>query len=284
MENFQKRIYMQEVSTAHSPQNVALGTLILWLGWLLFNGGSSGGITGAAGESSELIIANTIIAPSIAGIVTFFIKPFMCPSKEDVLFDFQGITNGILAGLVSITAGCDVMDTWAAFCVGIIGAFVYCLGVMLMNKLKIDDPLEASQVHGFCGIWGCLAIPFFKKEYGIFYGHPDSGKLLGYQIVGCLAIAAWSAGLSAIFFLIASKMGYFRLTEKDELIGGDLHYFGPRELDTSLANLDIRTGVMHAISASAKREMEEGGDFEMARMAYQSPANSGQVLPVTMQA
>lgn len=135
VENYQKRIYIHEVSTAHSPQNVALGTLILWLGWLLFNGGSSGGITGAEGVASELIITNTIIAPSIAGIVTFFVKPYICPSATNTLFDFQGITNGILAGLVSITAGCDIMDTWAAFCTGIIGAFVYCLSSLMMKKM-----------------------------------------------------------------------------------------------------------------------------------------------------
>merc|ERR1711990_745467 len=122
------------------------------------------------------------------------------------------------------------------------------------------------------GIWGCLAIAFFKKDEGIFYGHADSGKLLGYQIAGCLCIAVWSGGLSAIFFLIASKMGVLRLEEKDELIGGDLHYFGPKELDTALANVDLREGVVQAISASAKREaeskplkmvdMEEGGFHE----------------------
>ena len=161
VQNYQLFINMSEVSTAHSPQNVALGTLILWLGWLLFNGGSSGSIVGDGGKAAELIIVNTIIAPSAAGIVTFFVKPYICPAKQNVLFDFQGITNGILAGLVSITAGCDVVETWAAFCIGIIGSFVYCFSCLLMQKMKVDDPLEATQVHGFCGIWGCIAIAFF---------------------------------------------------------------------------------------------------------------------------
>lgn len=126
----------------HSPQNMALGTLILWVGWLLKNGGSSRDITGETGTSVELIIANTIIAPSISGIVTFFFKPYIVPSKAqqkgsefNVRFGFQGITNGILAGLVSITAGCDIMDTWAAFVVGIIGSLVYCLSSRMMAAL-----------------------------------------------------------------------------------------------------------------------------------------------------
>ena len=101
----------------------------------MFNGASSGGITGAAGASAELIITNTIICPSVAGIVTFFIKPYIAPSNINARFDFQGITNGILAGLVSITAGCDIMDTWAAFVVGIIGSLVYCLSSRMMSAL-----------------------------------------------------------------------------------------------------------------------------------------------------
>lgn len=83
------------------------------------------------------------------------------------------------------------MDTWAAFLTGIIGSFVYCGSTRMMAALKIDDPLEASQVHGFCGIWGCLAIAFFGRVppssasetytgIGIFYGAEGSGKLLGY--------------------------------------------------------------------------------------------------------
>lgn len=101
----------------------------------MFNGGSSGGITGSAGAAAELIITNTIIAPSVAGIVTFFIKPYIAPSNVKARFDFQGITNGILAGLVSITAGCDVVDTWAAFIIGIIGALIYCLSSRMMSAL-----------------------------------------------------------------------------------------------------------------------------------------------------
>ena len=174
--------------------------------------------------------------------------------------DFQGITNGILAGLVSVTAGCDIIETWAAFCIGIIGSFVYCFSCVLMQKLKIDDPLEASQVHGFCGAWGCIAVAFFAKDIGIVYGHADSGKLLGYQITGCLCIAAWSGGLSAFYFTTAQpirkvvhKFDMFRTKEKDELIGGDLHYFGPSELDASMTEIDLRTCIKQEIANYAHK-------------------------------
>lgn len=112
-----------------------------------------------------------------------------------------------------------------------------------MEKLKIDDPLEAFQVHGACGVIGCICLAFFNLETGIIYGAKSEttmvdgeevktvagGELLGVQIAGCLIIILWSGGLSAIFFFISKQMDALRLSEKDEILGGDLHYFGPIE-------------------------------------------------------
>ena len=140
-------------------------------------------------------------------------KPSICPSNHNVRFDFLGITNGILAGCVSITAGCDQMEPWAAVCVGFIGSFVYCYGALFMQQFKIDDPLEATAVHGFCGLWGCVAIAFFAKDEGILYGHDDSGMLLVSQILGCVCISVWSGSLSAIFFLVCQHLGVLRMAE-----------------------------------------------------------------------
>ena len=84
--------------------------------------------------------------------------------------DFQALTNGILAGLVTITAGCASVEPWAAFIMGGMGSLTYCLSCLAMNKLKIDDPLEAFQVHGACGIMGCILLAFFQIDNGIVYG------------------------------------------------------------------------------------------------------------------
>ena len=236
--------------TSQSPQQVVLGTLILWLGWLMFNGGSSLKIAGASGLDAQLAMVNTILAPSAAGIFTFMVKKYisgdrmMWNSIINIRMDFQGLTNGILAGLVSITAGCNCVEPWAAIVIGIMGSIVYSLNVRLLNKLRIDDPLEAFQVHGACGFWGCIAVALFKKNDGVFYGGEDAGKLLGVQIYGCLAIIAWVTATSLIFLCIVKSLGILRLSKQDEVLGGDLHYFGPIEFEGQISEYDL-PGIMH---------------------------------------
>lgn len=152
------------------------------------------------------------------------------------------MTNGILAGLVSITASCNVVEPWAAILIGIIGSCFYSLACRVTESCQIDDPLEAFQVHGCCGVWGVLACAFFMIDKGIFYGAEGSGKFLGAQVVGVLAIIGWSLIWSMLFCGIASKLGFLRLSEEDEILGGDLHYFGPIEYQGD-AN-DLRNSFM----------------------------------------
>ena len=193
-------------------------------------------------------------------------------------YNFSALTNGILAGLVSITASCDRVHPWAAFIIGAIGAFVYIGSTRLLAKLKIDDPLEATQVHGFCGIWGVIALAFFKIDEGILYGGENSGKLLGAQIVGLLFIIGWVGAMSALFFFISKKRGYLRLSYTDEILGGDIHYFGPLDFTGNLYQYDLEEGWAKKmgdgkansnllnvnINASPKRRREAGdGDVEM---------------------
>lgn len=204
-----------------------MGTLILWLGWLMFNGGSSGGVVGDSGGSAKLAIVNTIISPSAAGIFTFLTKKHITGSGTQMRMDFPALTNGILAGLVSITAACDVVAPWAAFVIGILGSLVYSLSCKAMNALKIDDPLDAFQVHGCCGVLGVVVVAFFDQEKGILYGGENGGKLLGAQLLGCLCIIVWVGTTSGIIFFIANKLNVLRLHKNDELLGGDLYYFGP---------------------------------------------------------
>lgn len=137
------RQYNQKLSernfASHSPQDTVLGMLILWVAWLFFNGGSSFETVGASGQSASLAMVNTIVGPSAAGLTTFALGKFFfnCESR----FDFPSVANGILGGLVSVTAGCDGFEPWAGFVVGVIGALVYMLSTKLMEKMKVDDPL-----------------------------------------------------------------------------------------------------------------------------------------------
>ena len=128
---------------SQSPQQVVLGTLILWVGWTLFNGGSSFATVGDSGVLASRAMMNTIIAPSAAGITTFIFEQKM-GGNDNIRYNFAALTNGILAGLVSITASCDRVHPWAAFVIGALGAFVYIGSSRLMAKIKVDDPLEAT--------------------------------------------------------------------------------------------------------------------------------------------
>jgi ammonium transporter, Amt family len=180
--------------SSNSPQQAVLGTLLLWLGWLCFNAGSSLGLVSADGDaiylSAERAIMNTILAPASGGLFTFATRKYITGEKKDQRMDFQGLTNGILAGLVAITASCDSVESWAAVIIGIIGSVTYSVACLVMTKLQVDDPLEAFQVHGACGIMGCIVLAFFKMEAGIFYGGKsitdDEGNktVMGWELLG----------------------------------------------------------------------------------------------------
>jgi len=205
---------------------VVLGTFILWFGWYGFNCGSTVSMTGdgnANANTAALVAMTTTLAAGTGGLVTFYIRLAMTRQ-----YDLGGLTNGILAGLVSITAGCDGVYGWAAIVIGFIGAWVYCGSSALVKMLKIDDPLDAFSVHGSCGVWGVIAVALFNAEKGIFYGGEGAGKLLGWQLCGIITIALWTAGLSLPTFLALRLLGILRMSKEDEDVGGDAHCVSPR--------------------------------------------------------
>ena len=171
------RLYFQKLDeraiASHSPQYVVLGTLILWLGWLLFNGGSSLGIIGDEGKQAKLAIVNTILSPSAAGLFTFYTKRYITGQNTNMRMDYQAMTNGILAGAVTITGCCNCVEPWAALIIGILGSLVYSLFCKVLDYFKIDDPMDAFQVHGACGLLGSICVALFEKDTGMMY---DSSK------------------------------------------------------------------------------------------------------------
>ena len=223
----------------HSPQQCVMGTLILWLGWLMFNAGSSAAVVGDGGAAAKIAITNTIISPAAAGIFTFLTKKHITGQGTTMRMDFPALTNGILAGLVAITAGCDVVAPWAAFVIGILGSLTYSLACKAMDALKIDDPLDAFQVHGCCGILGVVVVAFFDQQKGILYGGEEGAALLGAQLLACLCIIVWVGGTSGLFFFVANKLNVLRLHKNDELLGGDLYYFGPIRFEGQINQYDL---------------------------------------------
>ena len=148
-------------------------------------------------------------------------------------FDVNYMMNGILGGLVSVTAPCSVVEPWAAAVIGAIGGIIFYGYARLLLKLKIDDVLCASGVHGACGIWGVIAVGLFcTKEnlisaygvsdptvYGLFYG--GGGEQLGVQLLGIFAILVWVGAMSAIVFGVLRATGLLRVKAEEEDLGLD---------------------------------------------------------------
>ena len=209
----------------HSIALGALGVFILWLGWYGFNGAAA---TGTPQLGS--IFLTTTIAPSIATVVCM-VFTWVKYGKPDVSM----CLNASLAGLVAITAGCDVTDAFGAICIGEVAGLLVVFGVWLLDyKLRIDDPVGAVAVHCLNGIWGTLAVGLFatdtapgyaiadkagKPLIGLFYG--GGVKLLSLQLLGFASVALWTAVTITLTFLLIKKIVGLRASKEEELIGLD---------------------------------------------------------------
>ena len=213
---------------AFPGHNIALGALgvfILWLGWYGFNGA-------AATSTAQLgsIFLTTTIAPSVATVVCM-VFTWLKYGKPDVSM----CLNASLAGLVAITAGCDVTDASGAICIGAVAGLLVVFGVWLLDyKLHIDDPVGAVAVHCMNGIWGTLAVGLFAADSapgyaiadktgrtltGLFYG--GGFKLLSLQLLGFASVAAWTAVTILLTFLLIKKIVGLRASKEEELVGLD---------------------------------------------------------------
>merc|ERR1711990_487377 len=138
--------------------------------------------------------------------------------------DLSGILNAVLGGLVAITANCNYVEPWAAVVIGIFAALTYTGSSYMLKKLKIDDVIDASPVHYFCGIWGLLATGLFVSDDltthapGLFYG---GGRLLGWQVAGILAITGWTAVITALCLGPLHYINWLRVSEEEEKMGLD---------------------------------------------------------------
>ena len=205
----------------HNLTYAALGVFILWLGWFGFNPGSQLAAHGSGNaEALSLIFMTTNIAAAggtIGTLVTAWFR-YGKPSLSLTL-------NGSLAGLVAITAGCDVVSPGGALIIGLMAGILLVFAVgFVENTLKIDDPVGASSVHGICGAFGTLMVGLFSTSQGLFYGH-GAGALTS-QIIGVGAIAAWGLGAGFILFTILKKTVGLRVDNRVETEGLDVYDHG----------------------------------------------------------
>ena len=205
----------------HSLTLGALGVFILWFGWFGFNGGSTVGATGDGTLLSMSSIFVTTNMAAAAASVTVMAITWIRYKKPDVSMTL----NGSLAGLVAITAGCDVVSPLGAAIIGIIAGFAVVFAIEFVDKvLKIDDPVGAFGVHGVCGALGTILVGFFAVEDGLFYGGGSS--LLVTQLIGVAAVIAWVVvTMTTVFFVIKKTVG-LRVSKEEEIEGLDLHEHG----------------------------------------------------------
>ena len=213
---------------AFPGHNIALGALgvfILWLGWYGFNGAAATSV-----EQLGSIFLTTTISPAVA-TVACMILTWIKYGKPDVSM----CLNASLAGLVAITAGCDVTDALGAVIIGLVSGLLVVFGVWLLDyKLHIDDPVGAVAVHCLNGIWGTIAVGLFATTSapgysladcsgnvisGLFYG--GGFKLLGLQLLGVASVACWTAVFITVAFLVIKKIFGLRVTREEETLGLD---------------------------------------------------------------
>ena len=214
----------------------ALGVFILWFGWYGFNGAAC-----TSGDQLASVFLTTTVAPAVATVVCM-IFTWLKYGKPDVSM----CLNASLAGLVAITAPCDVTDCLGAIIIGFVSGLLVVFGVWLLDyKLHVDDPVGAVAVHMMNGIWGTIAVGLFATTSvpgndtvkGLFYG--GGFKQLGIQLLGFVTVAAWTAVTITIAFVIIKKTIGLRVTEEEEIVGLDSMEHGLTSAYSGFSIMDV---------------------------------------------
>lgn len=202
---------------ASSIPNVALGVFLLWFGWFGFNGGSTLSMADAALTSK--VVVNTNLAAATGALGALFLG-WMIWKKPDAMLTM----NGILAGLVGITAGCAYVSPIGAMAIGVLSSWIMIGGTKLLERLKVDDAVGAIPVHGFAGIFGTLMVGIFHTELGLIYS--GSWTQLGIQALGTFSASLFVfVSMYVIFSLIKATIGV-RVSATEEEEGLDLGEHG----------------------------------------------------------
>lgn len=213
-----------------------LGCFILWFGWYGFNGAAC-----TSGDQLASVFLTTTVAPAVATVVCM-IFTWLKYGKPDVSM----CLNASLAGLVAITAPCDVTDCFGAICIGFVSGLLVCFGVWLLDyKLHIDDPVGAVAVHMMNGIWGTIAVGLFATKsapgndsvVGLFYG--GGFRQLGIQLLGFVTVAAWTAVTITIAFIVIKKTIGLRVSEEEEIVGLDSMEHGLASAYSGFSIMDV---------------------------------------------
>ena len=257
----------------HSIPLGALGVFILWLGWYGFNGAAATSV-----EQLGSIFVTTTIAPAVA-TVTCMIFTWIKYGKPDVSM----CLNASLAGLVAITAPCDVTDAFGAIVIGAVAGLLVVFAVWFLDyKLRVDDPVGAVAVHMMNGIWGTISVGLFATNTapgysiadasgteltGLFYG--GGFKLLGLQLIGFASVAAWTAVTITIVFLVIKATVGLRASQEEEIVGLDATEHGLASAYSGFSIMDVSGAMVMDVNENTSLGVE---DYNAASAAQKDAA------------
>jgi len=208
----------------HNLPLAAVGGFILWFGWFGFNPGSTLGAVGNW-ELIGTVVTNTFLA-SAAGAIATMVYTYFRYGQIDITMTI----NGVLAGLVAITAGCNVVDSQSAIIIGLVAGVLVDVAVIFVDRLKIDDPVGAIAVHGVNGFFGTLAVGLFATEGGLFKG--GDASLLITQLIGIVTIVTFSFSITYLLMTLLKKTIGIRVSRAEETAGIDAVSFGVESYTT----------------------------------------------------
>lgn len=245
----------------HNLPMGALGVFILWLGWYGFNGAAATSV-----EQLGSIFVTTTIAPAVATVVCM-VFTWIKYGKPDVSM----CLNASLAGLVAITAPCDVTDAFGSIVIGAVAGLLVVFGVWLLDyKLRVDDPVGAVAVHMMNGIWGTVSVGFFATDtapgysianasgqelVGLFYG--GGFELLGLQLIGFISVAAWTAATITIVFLLIKATIGLRVSQEEEIVGLDSMEHGLASAYSGFSIMDVSNTMSMEINENTSLGVED---------------------------
>lgn len=265
----------------HSIPLGALGVFILWLGWYGFNGAAATSV-----EQLGSIFVTTTIAPAVA-TVTCMIFTWIKYGKPDVSM----CLNASLAGLVAITAPCDVTDAFGAIVIGAVAGLLVVFAVWFLDyKLRVDDPVGAVAVHMMNGLWGTLSVGLFATNsapgysiadasgtelVGLFYG--GGFKLLGLQLIGFASVAAWTAVTITIVFQVIKATVGLRASQEEEIVGLDATEHGLASAYSGFSIMDVSGAMVMDVNENTSLGVE---DYDAASTVQKDAAVKVAQVPV----
>jgi len=241
-----------------APSNIPLasaGAFILWFGWFAFNAGST---LDASNTSLATIALNTLLAGASGGTSALFMT-----MKKFGKADPSMTINGVLAGLVAITAGCAFVSQWSAIIIGVTSGAIVIYATLLVDTLKVDDPVGAVAVHGFNGVFGTIAVGLFDTSQGLFTTGDTS--LIKVQLLGSIVVVVWGLIGGTVIAKVCEITVGLRASEREEEEGLDMSYHGIpaynelerfTDLPTNLYDFEETTGILVA-PANNKKSLDK---------------------------